>query len=84
MPYETWTPELVFSAHNSEVELLEAKVRTAKIVTALASVPTWVLGNAGLFFKHNFQYPNSFILSLNKRRTNHIWGKHCLAHSVQC
>lgn len=50
MPYETWTPELVFSAHNSEVELLEAKVRTAKIVSALASVPTWVLGNAGLFY----------------------------------
>lgn len=82
MPYETWTPELVFSAHNSEVELLEAKVRTAKIVTALASVPTWVLGNAGWFFCFYYFRFNSFILSL--RRTNHIWGKHCVAHSVQC
>lgn len=47
MSYEIWRPALVFSAHDTETKLKEAKDRSARIISAFATVPSWILGNAG-------------------------------------
>lgn len=56
MSYKVWIPELVFSAHNTETKLKEVKLRTAQIISTLAKVPIWVLGNAGLSSKFILEF----------------------------